>query len=309
MGVPIARVATIDRYYRGRRFAVERRLVVGFTNFLQWYLELRPDIQFEARSNLTRYLVYLPSGMRAWRAYIPGGFATYHVHDPRRARLPSGKRLDVITRAFFRHTYDAVNVRSRAYIMDWLASAPLLASRGVRQWVSLAGGSGQPVFDVFNELPKDVRDSSSVVIVDSDADVLKFAEQVYEAHNAAIKRVTYRHLDVMNSDELTALFDRYHPDIVDAMGLFEYLNDAQCVQLLHDVYQSMPQRGVFIFSNMWSKRPHLDVHLRALGWPGVIQRSIHEVLGLMKLAGVPIDAQAVYHDDDNVYCVYRVVKQ
>lgn len=42
---------------------------------------------------------------------------------------------------------------------------------------------------------------------------------------------------------------------------------------------------------------------------GVIQRTIHEVVALLAKADVPLEAQSVYHDDDNVYCVYRVVKQ
>ena len=78
-GVPVTHVTTQDRYYHGRRFHIERRLVRLFTNFLQWYLRQFPDMPFESRANLARYLAYIPSGMRAWRAYMPGGFATYHV--------------------------------------------------------------------------------------------------------------------------------------------------------------------------------------------------------------------------------------
>ncbi|QQS22048.1 hypothetical protein IPM09_00655 [Candidatus Saccharibacteria bacterium] len=309
-GVPVTRVLTQDQYYHGRRYRLERTLVRTFTNFLQWYLERHPGMPFTARGNLARHLVYMPAGMRAWRAYMPGGFATYHVHDPRRAHMQNGKKLDAITRAFFRHTYDAVNLRSRAYIMDWLASTPLMAAHGSRcRWVSLAGGSGQPVFDVFNELPKHIRDSSSLIITDSDSEVLRFAKMVYEKHNLPIHHVGYEQLDVLETSVLSTFFKRHHPDIIDAMGLFEYLSDEQSVRLLNDVYQSLPKGGVFIFSNMWSKRPHLDVHQRALGWPGVIQRTIHEVVALLAKADVPLEAQSVYHDDDNVYCVYRVVKQ
>lgn len=264
---------------------------------------------FESRANLARYLAYIPSGMRAWRAYMPGGFATYHVHNPQRTRMQNGKKLDPITQAFFRHTYDAVNVRSRAYIMDWLVRKPLFAAQGSRHWVSLAGGSGQPVFDVFNDASPKVRDSSSLAIVDSNAAMLQFAKQVYEVHNKRIAAVDYIQLDVMESEKLSQLLAEHRPHIIDAMGLFEYLGDTDCVRLLRTVYQALPRGGVFIYTNMWSKRPHLDVHQRALGWPGVRQRSIHEVLALMKKAGIPLEAQAVYHDDDHVYCVYEVVKQ
>jgi hypothetical protein len=308
-GVPVTHVATADKYYHGRRFRIERRFVRLFTNFLQWYLEKNSHMAFESRVNLTRYLVYLPSGMRAWRAYMPGGFATYHVHNPQRVHMQNGKKLDLITRAFFRHTYDAVNVRSRAYIMDWLTCESLLSVQGPRCWVSLAGGSGQPVFDVFNELSPDVRKLVALTIVDRDKAMLHFAAQVYKAHNLPIQRVDYLPIDVMESKELNQLLAQRRPQIVDAMGLFEYLSDAGCIRLLRTVYQQLPRGGVFVYTNMWSKRPHLDVHQRALGWPGVAPRSIHDVLALMKEARIPLSAQAVYHDDDKVYCVYRVVKQ
>lgn len=306
--VPVTRVDARDKYTRGLPYKVERRLVRSFTAFLQWYLQSYPTLKFESSKNIAKHLVYMPAGMRAWREYMPGGFATYHVHSPHLKDMQNGKRLDVITRAFFRHTHDAVNVRTRAYIMDWIATEALGRIEGEKRWLSLAGGSGQPVYDVFNELGDEDRQESRLVIADNNPDVLEFANQIYRSANLPIKNVQFKNVDVSDLRAVESLMTTEMPHVVDAMGLFEYLDDRASVELLRTVYATMPVGGVMIFTNMWIKRPQLDVHKRALGWPGVIPRSIRSVVGLMSEAGIPRQCQAVYHDDDGVYCVYRVMK-
>lgn len=306
-GVPLVRVDVTDRYHdRGRR--LERRTVQAFMWFMEWYLKRNPALEHRSRRNITRYMTYLPSGMRAWRSYMPGGFATYYVHSPHIKKMENGASLDGITRAFFRHGIDAVGLRSRAYIMSWLADEVIHSSDSRVTWMSIAAGSGQPVYDACTRLTSDDQKNVSLVLTDIDQDMLAFAEKLYSAEADAAYDARFITCDIVNVSARKRLLAEVKPDIIDSMGLFEYLNDKQCISLLRALYAALKHGGILIFTNMSPNRPHLNIHKRALGWPGVIQRTIHEVLALLQAASVPDSAQSVYRASDDVYNVYKVEK-
>ncbi len=307
-GVPLIHVKTTD-IYQGGLYAIERRAVLLFTGFLQYFLEHHPDMPFESRRNLSRHLSYLPSGMRAWRGYMPGGFATYHVHAPHIVRMANGVRLDPVTRAFFRHTYDAVGLRSRAYIMSWLIARHVSERPGEIRWLSLGGGSGKPVYDAIASMKTGDRRRTKLVVVDINPDILTFAKQVYvEQTYQPGGGVAYRQVDVTSVSSRDRLFADERPTVIDAMGLFEYLDDRTSSALLRAAYRQLPPGGIIVFTNMSPEHPQLAVHKRALGWPGVIQRTIHEVVDIMVRAGIPREEQTAYRAQDGVYNVYQVVK-
>ncbi|HET8689852.1 MAG TPA: class I SAM-dependent methyltransferase family protein [Candidatus Saccharimonadales bacterium] len=294
-----------DRYHR-RRYLMERRLFAAFTNQLQHYLAKRPHIDFDHPRNFVRRLVYLPPGIRAWSAYMPGGLATYSVHNPEHKRLAGGRKVDYMTRALFRHSTDALGIRSRAYVLSYLV-AKMVESKNLKsvKWLSLASGSGQPVYDTLDDLP---TTAFSVVITDHDQASLDFAKQIYKFERPHVKKIDFVQLDVLNGTQLERLMDKTKPDLVDAMGLFEYLRPAAASGLLRRIYERLPKGAELVFTNMSSGNPHRDLHQRGLGWPGVIVRSINEVAGILDNAGIPAKSVEVYSPTDRVYNIYRVIK-
>ena len=306
-GIPLVHVDATDRYhYRG--LGVERRMVKVFMAFMEWFLKRNNELKHESRLNITRYMTYLPSGMRAWRAYMPGGFATYYVHSPYIKKMENGSSMDGITRAFFRHSIDAVGLRSRAYIMSWLAGDLIHASTGHVTWLSIAAGSGQPVYDACAQLSEDDQKRVLLVLADINQDMLAFAKKLYTAQTDTAYDAKFITCNIVDSSARKDLLAEVRPNIIDSMGLFEYLSDKQCVDLLRSLYSALEPGGILIFTNMSLDRPHLNVHQRALGWPGVIPRTIHAVLALLQAADVPDSAQSVYRAKDDVYNVYKVEK-
>lgn len=306
-GVPLVYVDVTDRYhYRG--LGVERRMVKVFMAFMEWYLKRNTELAHESRRNITRYMTYLPSGMRAWREYMPGGFATYYVHSPHIKKMENGFSLDIITRAFFSHSLDSIGLRSRAQIMSWLASELVHSTAGPVTWMSIAAGSGQPVYDACAEFAATDQKRVSLVMTDINQDMLAFAEKLYKASSDSMYTAKFITCDIVNSVARKDLLEEVKPNIIDSMGLFEYLDETQCVDLLRALYAGLKPGGILIFTNMAANRPHLHVHQRALGWPGVIPRTVHEVLTLLHSASIPIAEQSVYRASDNVYNVYMVKK-
>lgn len=306
-GYPVTAVEVADRYYH-RPFKLERTLFLAFTNQLQKYLERRPHVTFEHKRNLARPLVYLPPGVKAWTAYMPGGLATQPVHNPETKRLANGKRIDLMTRRLFRHSIDAIGLRSRAYLMTWRIRELLADKTKPVTWLSLASGSGQPVYDAINTLgPEKFR---SVIITDGDSKTLAFAHQLAKQEGVVAQTNLYfEHLDVFDEKAFDKLFETHKPTVVDAMGLFEYLEVDQAAQLLARVYAKLPRGGAFIYTNMSPEHPHLDLHKRGLGWPGVIPRTVEDMASIISKARLPKGVVEVFRANDKVYNVYQVTKK
>ena len=306
-GYQVTEVNVTDRYHH-RPFKLERTLFLAFTNQLQKYLANRPHVSFGHKRNLARPLVYLPPGVKAWTAYMPGGLATQPVHNPETKTLASGKRIDLMTRRLFRHSIDAIGLRSRAYVMTWRIGRLLETTDQPVTWLSLASGSGQPVYDAVNILgPEKFR---SVIITDGDAETLSFANQLAKKEGVVAQTNLYvESLDVFDEKAFDKLFTTHEPTVVDAMGLFEYLEAEQAAQLIARVYAKLPSGGTFIYTNMSPEHPHLDLHKRGLGWPGVIPRTVRDMAGILAKAKLPKGAVEIFRANDKVYNVYQVTKK
>ncbi len=144
-GAEYIRLHASDRF-GSRRHTLERRAFAIFTRGMESYLRKHPHLDFKHPKNPIPRIVYMPPALKSWAAYMPGGFATFHVHNPDRTHLHSGKKLDYLTKNLFRHSSDAIGLRSRAYAMAWYLHGHF-ASHGHISWLSIASGTGQPTYD------------------------------------------------------------------------------------------------------------------------------------------------------------------
>lgn len=306
--VPLYRVKVSDRYHHPR-YWLERKIIRTFTDFMEKYLRSHPELELDSSRNLSRALIYAQPGMRAWREYMPGGFATYHVHSPHKRRMKNGKKTDLMTRALFRHSSDAEGLRSRAAIMAHIAQEVVVSHPKLSvEWLSIAAGSGQPTYDACHRLSIKNQKRIKLTLADISSEMMEFAEQLYTYEDLHLDEIEFVISNIVKTAERRRLLEGRNPMIIDIMGLFEYLTDAQCIKMLSSLYDSLATGGVLIFTNMSPGHPHLHVHQRGLGWPGVIQRTIHEVVELVEKANIPTAAQSVYRAEDNVYNVFKVEK-
>lgn len=289
-----------DRFSAPRHRLV-RSATQAFLSLLERYLCAHPELTAESRRNPIRALVYFPPGVRAWAEHIPGAFATYPVHNPDVAVIRGGHRLDPITRALFRHSPDGIGLRSRAYAMAWAVHrAHGSGDRRVR-WLSLASGTGHQTLEAAELLPH----RPELWLTDLDLDALEFARTL-AARSPAGASVRTEQLDALDSSLLATKIRGLRPDVIDAMGLVEYLTDDQLVELVTTVRAAAPAECQLIFTNMLPTHPGLQVHRRGLGWPGVIVRAPDEVCGALSRAGAAPDEIHVILPDDQVYGVYEL---
>lgn len=292
-----------DRFSR-RRHGIERATISASGAILARYLSTRPHKKFDSRINIARSFVYMSPSMRALYEYMPGGFVTYHAYDPDKKYMKNGKRLDMLARSFFRHAYDGLGVRSRAYAMAWRVATRYEDATDVR-WMSIACGVGQATFDAARLLPGDV----SHFLIDMDGDALVSARELSENYNIEADRLQTEQLNVITDNkQLVSRIEQFKPNIVDAMGLFEYLESQDASMLLRSIYDHLPVGGSIFFTNMLPSHPHLAVHRHGMGWPGVIVRTEHEVIDICEKAGLPVGDTTVLRPSDDVYAVYEVIK-
>lgn len=291
-----------DRFSRSR-YGLERAVIRTSGNILNRYLRKRPHKRFDSRINIARTFVYASPSFRALYEYMPGGFVTYHAYDPSKKYLPSGKRLDPLARSFFRHAHDGLGVRSRAYAMAWRVANRYHGATELN-WMSIACGVGQATFDAARLLPGDVK----YHMIDMDKDALAAARTLSTEYGIMPETLRTTHLNVIKqNDQLADFMEQFHPTVVDAMGLFEYLSSDDAVLLLKSIYTRLQPGASLFFTNMLPSHPHLHVHQRAMGWPGVIVRGEHEVVELVEQAGIPVGQLTTLRPSDGVYVVYEVV--
>lgn len=288
-----------DEYDR-LRYRLERLIVQGGTHLLERHYRHHPEKKSGARNNYLQKVIYLPRGMRAWRTMMPGGFATYPVHNPRVRTLAYGAKLDMITRRLFRHSYDGRGLRSRAHAMAWWLYQKLGHTKRRLRWLSLAAGTGQPTFDA-GQLWQTQPD---YFLSDLNTEALEFAMSLATQRGLDMKYVHTKPCDATDKAALTQLLRTVRPHVIDMMGLIEYLDDEAVVKLLAIIDRG--SSALICFTNMRPTHPQLQTHQRGLGWPGVKTRSRDEVLALIERAGIDLSRVDVLLPSDKVYAVYCV---
>lgn len=299
-GIRTTSLHVSDRFSAPRHRLV-RSATQSFISLLERYLRAHPEVTADSRRNLVRALVYFPAGVRSWAEHIPGAFATYPVHNPDVAVIRGGHRLDPITRALFRHSPDGIGLRSRAYAMAWAVHRAHGNTKRPVRWLSLASGTGHQTLEAADLLPH----RPELWLTDLDLDALGFARSL-AARSAAGGSVRTERLDALDSPLLSARIGELRPDVIDVMGLVEYLTDDQLVGLVTTVRAAAPAGCQLVFTNTLPTHPGLQVHRRGLGWPGVIVRTVDEVCAALATAGAAPGEIHVILPDDQVYGVYEL---
>lgn len=235
-----------------------------------------------------------------------------------RAFLPTviddGDGAAVGSRDFFTGTADARAVRTRATAAMNLAVGhinrqPCLAERQDLVTASLACGAAGPVYELLNGLRCLGHGCSRVILVDQDPMALATAASL--AERAGVADMVSLELHDLLTDKITDYIAPRSVDLVDLLGLFEYIpNDDRrgrlAEALLTDVGAIVRPGGLIVFGNMLKQRPQQDFFSRVVKWPRLQQRTITEVLAILTAAGYSTTDVTVRIPEEGVYAVYAV---
>ncbi len=218
------------------------------------------------------------------------------------------------SRDFFQGVVDAKAVRTRANsAMEIVAShiQDMERSGSDSQALvsaSLACGAAGPVYNLVNGLEQKGCNFSNIILVDSDPMALATAVSLSE-HNNLNEKVELQLRDLL-LDSLTDFIEPQSVDIVDLLGLFEYLPTELGVDLLKKVQAIVKPGGMIVFGNMLNKRPQQDFFDNVVSWPHLEQRPIGEVIDIINKAGFnPREDMQVRIPNEGVYAIYGIVNR
>lgn len=263
-------------------------------------------------NEVAEWLYESSPALQDWRGrLVPSAQALFPLQRPYATHLPTGTPIDDKARGFFLDSLDGVAVRTRAAVLRdvvartsarWSAQGHPVGST----WVSLACGGALPVLDSLSALAPHVLD---LVLVDIDPEALDFASGLVR-QSGLTQEVTYLKRDLVRTvvvrDSLVQELGAGSAAVVDALGIFEYFNDAACVRMLRNAHRLVADGGVLVVANMLADRPELAWNKRGIGWPNLYERSLERLLELVALAGIDTARTTVTIPQDGVYAVVSI---
>lgn len=245
--------------------------------------------------------------MQYWRdVFMPHAPALYplqRTHDA--GRWFEGHEVDQHAMDIFINAVDSIAIRARGAIHNQIV---LKHARESDQYefkaVALGAGAGVPNINatirVRDEANKKIYWDEYDLSYDSlDKSVELFEDAGISKNDVETHRADYRKAFNLEPESV---------DIIDMLGLWEYLSTERCVEAVRELNKVLKSGGVFVFSNMLIDRPQLEVNTTVIGWPGVKPRSVDELIDIVARAGLDTEAVRVTKSDDGVYAVLEIHK-
>lgn len=212
--------------------------------------------------------------------------------------------------AFMRACLDAAAIRSRAAAASFMVTERLdrWDGRAVRM-ASLACGAAKPIARMSTEIIDRGYEVESLTLLDRDPLALAAGRAVAEAAapNLPVDVVLsdLLVLSEMRAIDLLSVLEGRRQDVVEMLGLFEYLPDPFAIDLLRRAGAGLRENGLIVFANMLTPRPEQDVFTDVIQWPAVIQRSMDDVLDLVEAAGYPPHSVSIVVPEGEL--IYQIV--
>ena len=260
-----------------------------------------------------------PTQVQEWASHFPTAIAL----EPLQRLEEGGKWLkaggpDEKSLELFTNMVDAIGLRSRARIYEKQITGYAERS-GVDKLEIISLGSGAAVPNIqATEKLEEIGKAAHWKFFDFNPNALMFAQQLVAEKGFNFSTFDYgpeRFNEVSGNLEPTGRFYQraYETpdesvDIVDALGLWEYLKPKEAQQFAKKLFEKVKPGGSMIVSNMLPSRPQRELNQRAVGWPGLYLRSDTDLLDIVTTAGIDSKNVTMTHAEDGVYVVMEIQK-
>ena len=276
-----------------------------------------------AEDNLAARWLYLdnegnPTQMMDWAKDFPTAIALEPLQRLERGgrRLEKG-HLDERTLELFTYMIDAIGIRSRAHI--YAQRLVELADNVDGPLSIISVGSGAAVPNIEATLKVEALQGKYVnwQFFDLDPNALAFAHELIEEAKFEKSAVEYGPVSMdteakwhFEGRSYEAAFEAPNEsvDVVDALGLWEYLRDGDAEDFARELYAKVKSGGMMIISNMLVGRPQSDFNKRGVGWPPLVRRSEEDLIRVLTKAGIDSRNITMTHAQDGVYVVVEIQK-
>lgn len=272
----------------------------------------------DARIALINGMVSLPNteGLELFRTsedlkYISDYEATHRALDRMYVGPVSNDDKEGLlwSRLFMESTHNSMAVRNRLRIVkeEFVKHIENAFSRqkGPFQVLSVAAGSSRAIMESLKYLNGTVRDRIVLQMVDNSSDALTDGKKLVE--ELGIKEaVRFTESNILRT---TRYMDpNYHPEFVEAVGLFDYLPDNLIIFLLKKLKSQMSVGGVVIFSNIAPNDEQEFTH-KVVGWRQMEYRNSGDLARLATDAGFGLSNVRILREPLGVYNLAMATKE
>lgn len=269
----------------------------------------------------TYYQDGLPTQITEWGRQMKQAVALEPMQRlGRGGRYLESRRLDARSLELFTNMPDGIGLRSRQRIYaNVLVEQALNTFDDEIHIISLGSGASVPNIQAAQEIAAISDAKINWQLFDIDQNALKSAEALITDAHLTNSSFDYgpKNKDTTTNREFPyegrSYIEARHQadesvDVVDALGLWEYLTENQAITFLKMMYSKLKPGGVMVVSNMSKDRPHPEYNQRAIGWPDLYMRREEDMVNIVDAALIDTQNVTFTHAEDGVYMVMEVRK-
>lgn len=228
--------------------------------------------------------------------------------------------IDEASREIWQGSRDGVGVRTRGRAAMEYAAAHCLGPAYDGQPIhvtSVACGASTPVYDLMQELHRKGGNIGNVSLVDRDE--LALSASYYLGLQRKFEGLDRPFTDKINlfrgnlvssggAIDLTTMIEPKSQQVIDMLGLFEYLPDRVASSLLERAGEiASDENGLIVFGNMLKDRPQSVFFDHVSLWPKLVRRTMSDVIELVRKAGFDPETQLkIILPPQGVYAIYVI---
>ena len=164
--------------------------------------------------------------------------------------------------------------------------------------LNIASGAARAVIESVEEVEFPDNFRLSAVFIDQNHEAISFSQQLAGSHKyrSSFKWVNDTAENFLNNQGSTKAFN-----IVEMVGLLEYLSDKDSVDLFTGIYKALDSGGILITANILNNIERRFIN-DVIGWK-MKYRSPDELSSLLMDAGFALDNMKIYYEPQRIHCV------
>lgn len=164
--------------------------------------------------------------------------------------------------------------------------------------INVASGSARAVFGAIDEIPSNNNLKISVIFIDKNHEAIFYSQQLASVHKY---RASFQWVEDTVDNFFRTNDHKTKFNIAEIVGLLEYLNDDDILNMFSMVYKSLDSGGILITSNIVNNSER-RFFSDAIGWK-MKYRSTDELSSLLISAGFLLDKMKIYYEPQRIHCV------
>lgn len=209
-----------------------------------------------------------------WLGTMKTAMALYPLQEPFAKTMLDGTPVDDEARQLFMYGQDAVEIRIRGELFKYL----LREQSNLQRHISLACGAAVPEIKALASMSVQPHQQ----YVDVDPEALSYIPTIAKKFGVFLDKASFHKIDLIKEFALVKIppseLALESADVVDAFGITEYFHNRLLGRFLQQAYSLVKPGGTLLFANMLDDRPALQFHKQVVEWPGVIPRSVQELV-------------------------------